>query len=293
VVPRSVKGFYYRESRRHRRNKPSNDVVNMWASKARDTQSGRLRRRLVGVMAGACLYEANRFSIRTEHREAAEEDLVQEAAVAVLLAIDDYSAYRGNFRPFAYQRIKWALIGALPQFDAWRVNAEYRSEVLAVMRGKKTWEEISTHPFDSAQIYLYENIQHKVQSHMTKYRAYLALTGPVHLGDEGWESLPDEAAEDEPVDEAYTKIASTELRKAISTLRERERYVLLRRYGMPDFSTGYRSTPTTLAELSDELGVSPERVRQIQIEAERKLKKILDQEVGSGTLLGAPLACLR
>jgi RNA polymerase primary sigma factor len=55
------------------------------------------------------------------------------------------------------------------------------------------------------------------------------------------------------------------LREAIERLPERHRHVLTRRYGL-----GNRDT-ATLAQLSDELGISRERVRQLQREAERML----------------------
>jgi RNA polymerase primary sigma factor len=55
------------------------------------------------------------------------------------------------------------------------------------------------------------------------------------------------------------------LRDAIERLPERHRHVLIRRYGL-----GNRDT-ATLAQLSDELGISRERVRQLQREAERML----------------------
>ena len=48
---------------------------------------------------------------------------------------------------------------------------------------------------------------------------------------------------------------------------DRQRYVLVRRYGL-----GIDENPATLAELSDELEVSKERVRQLQREAERMLR---------------------
>ena len=55
------------------------------------------------------------------------------------------------------------------------------------------------------------------------------------------------------------------LGEAIGRLPERQRYVLVRRYGLDE------KDAATLAELSDELGVSRERVRQLQREAERML----------------------
>jgi RNA polymerase primary sigma factor len=56
------------------------------------------------------------------------------------------------------------------------------------------------------------------------------------------------------------------LKEAIERLPERARYVLVRRYGLDD------KEQATLAELSDDLGISRERVRQLQREAERILK---------------------
>jgi RNA polymerase primary sigma factor len=50
-------------------------------------------------------------------------------------------------------------------------------------------------------------------------------------------------------------------------LPERHHHVLVRRYGLDD------REPATLAELSEELGVSRERVRQLQREAERMLAR--------------------
>jgi RNA polymerase primary sigma factor len=53
--------------------------------------------------------------------------------------------------------------------------------------------------------------------------------------------------------------------EAMGTLPERHRHVLVRRYGLDD------REPATLAELGEELGVSRERVRQLQREAEQML----------------------
>ena len=53
------------------------------------------------------------------------------------------------------------------------------------------------------------------------------------------------------------------LSEAFSRLPERTRHVLTRRYGL-----GHRE-PATLRELSEELGILRERVRQVQREAER------------------------
>ena len=56
------------------------------------------------------------------------------------------------------------------------------------------------------------------------------------------------------------------LGEAISRLPERHRHVLVKRYGLDEEETA------TLAQLADELGVSKERIRQLQREAERMLR---------------------
>jgi RNA polymerase primary sigma factor len=77
--------------------------------------------------------------------------------------------------------------------------------------------------------------------------------------------VEDERASDTP-GTVIREMESGQLQEAIEALPERTRYVLVRRYGLDD------GKPATLAELSEELEISRERVRQIQREAERMLK---------------------
>jgi RNA polymerase primary sigma factor len=79
------------------------------------------------------------------------------------------------------------------------------------------------------------------------------------------ELVEDERASDTP-GAVMRGMESAQLGEAIERLPERNRYVLLRRYGLDS------NEPATLAQLSDELGVSRERIRQLQREAERMLK---------------------
>src|SRR5215210_527331 len=78
-----------------------------------------------------------------------------------------------------------------------------------------------------------------------------------------------ELIEDERASEvAGTVIGEMEmdwLADAVEKLPERHRYVLIKRYGLGE------EEAATLAQLSEELGISRERVRQIQREAERML----------------------
>jgi RNA polymerase primary sigma factor len=62
------------------------------------------------------------------------------------------------------------------------------------------------------------------------------------------------------------EMETEKLAEAVGRLPERHRRVLVRRYGLDS------SKRATLAELSEELGISRERVRQIQLGAEQLLQ---------------------
>jgi RNA polymerase primary sigma factor len=85
--------------------------------------------------------------------------------------------------------------------------------------------------------------------------------GSSELGD----FVEDRSASDTP-GTVMGDMESSRLERALDGLPERARYVMVRRYGLDD------TDPATLAELGDELGVSRERVRKLQLSAERLLR---------------------
>lgn len=68
---------------------------------------------------------------------------------------------------------------------------------------------------------------------------------------------------------ALQRIESSHLYRALSALTEREQYILAARYGLGD------SDPQTLAAIGEQLGLTRERVRQIEHEALDKLRNLL------------------
>ena len=86
--------------------------------------------------------------------------------------------------------------------------------------------------------------------------------GSSELGD----LIEDERVSDTP-DTVMREMETSQLKVAIERLPERHRHVLVRRYGLDDREFA------TLAELGDELDISRERVRQMQLQAERMLAR--------------------
>jgi RNA polymerase primary sigma factor len=77
--------------------------------------------------------------------------------------------------------------------------------------------------------------------------------------------VEDEQASDTP-EAVVREMEVSWLGEAIERLPERHRRVLVRRYGLGE------QEAATLLQLAEELGVSKERVRQLQREAERMLR---------------------
>jgi RNA polymerase primary sigma factor len=79
------------------------------------------------------------------------------------------------------------------------------------------------------------------------------------------ELVEDERSSDTP-GTVMSGMETSELGEAIDRLPQRYRYVLVRRYGLDG------KNPATLAELGDELELSRERIRQLQLKAVYMLK---------------------
>jgi RNA polymerase nonessential primary-like sigma factor len=80
---------------------------------------------------------------------------------------------------------------------------------------------------------------------------------------------------DEPDAQPETVIAQREvtevIRRWLDTLPTRYAYIVTRRFGLDG------RDPATLEELAEEVGLTRERVRQIQMEAIRRLRRIARQ----------------
>lgn len=73
---------------------------------------------------------------------------------------------------------------------------------------------------------------------------------------------------DDPVyDETSRVLLKETIKNILSSLDERERFILTKRYGLDD------GDPETLEEIGKELGITRERVRQLEAQAMRTLRK--------------------
>lgn len=125
-----------------------------------------------------------------------------------------------------------------------------------------------------------EEIADLLDKPVAEVRHMLNLKEPIQSVDLPWgdnantplvEVLPDEHAVDPPQDIQDDRIHDG-VDHWLAQLDDRHYRILERRFGLH----GYRKS--TLREVADEFGVTRERIRQIQLEALKRLREILEEE---------------
>jgi RNA polymerase sigma-32 factor len=258
------------------------DLARRW----RDERDEHAAERLVLCNLRAVIKIAGEF----RNRHIAFEDLVQEGNVGLLRAIDRYDPERGT-RFLSYAG--WWIRACIKEYllrsrSLVRIGTTQKQRAIYSRLGRAKRELETKYPdidpvdripklaeILDASPGLVADMEARLSGHDLSLNAQVSDDSETSYVDMLWDMNPDteELSSSRDLYEFRTQC----LGDAMGCLSDKERFIIEQRYLV--------LSPRTLRELGEELGISRERVRQLEVRAKGKLRKLLSSRPWIGELI--------
>jgi RNA polymerase primary sigma factor len=208
---------------------------------------------------------------RYMNRGVALGDLIQEGNIGLMRAVEKFEWRRGfKFSTYATWWIRQAVTRAIADDGRTiRIPVHLVDLVNRIARvSGQLHQELGREPTDEEIAELVEVSAERVRELARVTPAPISLDS--HVGDEQDTVLAEIMADDSaevPEEVADHLLLRDRVRETLLTLSPREQQVIIRRYGLEN------GVDRTLTEIGREVGVTRERIRQIESTAMRKLRQ--------------------
>ena len=199
-------------------------------------------------------------------------DLIQEGNMGLMHAAEKYDYKKENrFSTYASWWIKEAMQRAIDQQSREiRVPVHVAENMKKVQKAAKDLQQELGRDVTPKEIAekMGDRTEEDVKNILTYLQSPVSLETPI--GEDGEDSLGDmveDRSETTPEEAMDILVRREEVKELLESLNDRERQVIQLRYGLGDSRTH------TLEEIGERLGVTRERVRQIEARAMEKLRK--------------------